>query len=304
VKILLIGYYLKGNDGDEWLYRKTKLLLTTHYSDVRISLSKFSIFNVDMVVFGGGGLLQNSTSTRSLLYYLFWAFFANFLHKKVLWVGQGIGPVKGLLSRFITRKVLSLAHIISVRDAASKLFCTRINVPIVESVDLSFYRSKIVSGSHSEGLYLNVRGGVSDLSPGVLDYLRSVSDGFIGSTIEDLSLSGDLVSYRLKELLSKSDDINPSGIVSMRFHICAWAALHSVPFLAVVYDEKVKHLAKKLGQAYIDVRQGVSEEDMRQAIEEFLEKKDEYRHKIRLNIESLVKSANAHETVFGSRYLL
>ncbi len=306
MKILLVGYYLRGNDGDEWLFRKTKLLLTSHFSDVRISLSKFSIFKADMIVFGAGGLLQNTTSMRSLVYYLFWAFLANFLHKKVIWLGQGIGPIKGVFSRFISRKILSLAHVISVRDPASKLFCTRIDVPVVESVDLAFYRAKIVTNTHEahQGLYINVRGHSPALDESSLSYLRSVADGFIGATKEDLSFSGDLESYRLKDLFTEERSLHPSGVVSMRFHVCAWAAVNSIPFLALVYDEKVKHLAKKLGQSYLDVRQRVSAVEVQEAVEKFQSMRDEYRHQLRVNIESVVTAADGHEGVFGSRYLL
>ena len=40
----------------------------------------------------------------------------------------------------------------------------------------------------------------------------------------------------------------------MRYHVCVWASLKGIPFLALAYDDKVKNLAIELKQEYVDLR--------------------------------------------------
>ena len=46
----------------------------------------------DILVSGGGSLLQDATSVKSLFYYLWVIFMAQFYKKQVLIFAQGIGP--------------------------------------------------------------------------------------------------------------------------------------------------------------------------------------------------------------------
>ena len=51
----------------------------------------------DLLLSGGGSLLQDITSKRSLLYYLFILALGLLLKKKVMLFGQGIGPIHNRL---------------------------------------------------------------------------------------------------------------------------------------------------------------------------------------------------------------
>ena len=55
---------------------------------------------------GGGTLIQNATSWRSLWYYLFTLRLAKFLGNKVDMYGCGIGPVTGKKNIRLVKKVL------------------------------------------------------------------------------------------------------------------------------------------------------------------------------------------------------
>jgi len=113
MKVLISGYYGFGNLGDESLFSGLKnALLTAGHSvtvlsnnpklsremhDVK-SLHRYhgliqAIINSDVVISGGGGLLQNKTSTRSLQYYLWVIRIAKIFKKKVIVFGQSIGPL-------------------------------------------------------------------------------------------------------------------------------------------------------------------------------------------------------------------
>ena len=138
---LLCGYYGENNLGDDALLtvllkeipQPCRLLVTAHDAHAvaelapdaevvnRRSLRSVlrSIGRVDAVVFGGGSLLQDSTSLRSLIYYLVVITAARFRGRPVLLWGQGLGPLQRPISRALVRALLPLCSSASWRDAAS-----------------------------------------------------------------------------------------------------------------------------------------------------------------------------------------
>jgi polysaccharide pyruvyl transferase CsaB len=70
-------------------------------------------------VLGGGSLLQDATSFRSLLYYASLILAARLQGKPVILWGQGLGPLRRQRSRLLVRALLPLATAISWRDPAS-----------------------------------------------------------------------------------------------------------------------------------------------------------------------------------------
>ncbi|MBW3622285.1 MAG: polysaccharide pyruvyl transferase CsaB [Armatimonadetes bacterium] len=73
----------------------------------------------DVLVSGGGSLLQDVTSSASLAYYLTVIALAKLAGKRVVIAAQGMGPVVRPASRRWTGIVLNRADLITVRDAAS-----------------------------------------------------------------------------------------------------------------------------------------------------------------------------------------
>ena len=74
---------------------------------------------VDVLVLGGGSLLQDSTSTRSLIYYILLIWRAKLLQKPVFLWGQGLGPLKRRLSRVLVRSTLRVISSATWRDSGS-----------------------------------------------------------------------------------------------------------------------------------------------------------------------------------------
>ena len=76
----------------------------------------------DTVIFllsGGGSLLQDTTSTRSLLYYLSVIRCAQLLRRPVMLYANGIGPVRRPANRRRVRRVVERAALVTLRDHAS-----------------------------------------------------------------------------------------------------------------------------------------------------------------------------------------
>ncbi len=141
-KVLISGYIGFSNFGDDILLKvlvdhlKEKgCKITALSSDPKLTSSEFKINSLyykrplsilkgilssDVVISGGGNLIQNETSNKSLFYYLSIIFWARFFGKKVVLFSQGIGPVKGGFQQLISKIVLKMANEIIVRDIYSQ----------------------------------------------------------------------------------------------------------------------------------------------------------------------------------------
>ncbi len=73
----------------------------------------------DALLFGGGSLLQDTTSTRSLLYYLSVIRCARSLGKPVMLYANGIGPVSRKENRRRVREAVEAVEAVTLRDRGS-----------------------------------------------------------------------------------------------------------------------------------------------------------------------------------------
>ena len=151
--ILISGYYGFNNIGDESILRTVIDNLREKLPDVDITVlsqspaqtsEKYgvkaarrmslwdilrSVWRCDLLLSGGGSLLQDATSGRSILYYLFILRLAQLLHKQTFIYSQGIGPISAPRNRRLTASVLRRADGIVVRDARSRDLLLEIGVP-------------------------------------------------------------------------------------------------------------------------------------------------------------------------------
>lgn len=87
-----------------------------------------SLFRTDLLISGGGSLLQDVTSWKSMIYYLTIIIFGVLFRKQVFLYSQGIGPVRYRIIRIILKHVLNHVDAITVRDSESKGFLQRLGV--------------------------------------------------------------------------------------------------------------------------------------------------------------------------------
>lgn len=150
-RVLLLGYFGAGNFGDDalladWLCRnrgwlKEQLLtvdVTTNGADplagfveadqLRLSIGqlvpKADALKLDprqyrALIAPGGSLLQDVTSLRSLLYYLWVIRRFNRSGVPVYLLNQGLGPLLSWTGRFLTTRVLRAVRWLSLRDEPS-----------------------------------------------------------------------------------------------------------------------------------------------------------------------------------------
>ena len=159
-KIVISGYYGFANAGDEaMLTAIIKALRSTEKSvDLTVlsgnpeataakhrvsSIYRFnpleifkSLYDCELLLSGGGSLLQDVTSKRSLLYYLSIIALGIILKKKVMLFAQGIGPIHSGILRRLTKLICSHVDLSTVRDQDSLYELRRIGIP-AEKVQLT-----------------------------------------------------------------------------------------------------------------------------------------------------------------------
>ena len=88
----------------------------------------FCLLRADALLLGGGSLLQDLTSRRSLFYYLFLLKIAQLLRKPTVLCAAGIGPLMHSRSQKAVRKVLQECRSIGLRDEGSRRFLTELGI--------------------------------------------------------------------------------------------------------------------------------------------------------------------------------
>lgn len=150
--IVFCGYYGFGNMGDDSLLRAIIANLRDEDPDVRLTVmsrrpaetariygthavNRFSPFAVihamrraKVLIFGGGNLLQDGSSARSLLYYTWILKTAKRCGCKIMVYANGIGPLHLEKSKRAAAQALSQADIITLRECDSVRECETLGV--------------------------------------------------------------------------------------------------------------------------------------------------------------------------------
>ena len=142
LNIVISGYYGFKNFGDEailsvlinHLKSFENVDITVFSSDINYTseaylvncVNSFDFFNIiktiknsDVLISGGGSLLQDVTSAKSLIYYSFIIALAILFNKKIIIFAQGIGPLNNFLSKFLVKNLLRYCKLVTVRDEKS-----------------------------------------------------------------------------------------------------------------------------------------------------------------------------------------
>lgn len=223
------------------------------------------ILETDVLISGGGSLLQDITSLKSLIYYLTVIVIALVFNKKVVIFAQGFTPFRTKLGKFFTNFVLKYCDKIYVRDIKSQelLKTMKINSELVSD---PVFGIENFSNEH-KGIGVQLRSFPSLTEDFLNNLADSIAEKFKDEEIKLLSLQ-DSLDFSVLESFSKKleqrgvkskiyknesilDTINLiSGLeylIGMRFHANLIAAKAGVKVLGINYDVKVENLAKTVG---------------------------------------------------------
>ena len=286
-RVAISGYYGFDNFGDEAILNvlvkelKANDIEVTVFSNNPVktssllgvlSVRSFSIANIinvlkntDVLISGGGSLLQDVTSMKSLVYYLFVIAAALFFKKKVIIFAQGIGPIKNIFGKLWTKSLLKKCTYITVRDDQS-LFRVRgwgakadlVNDPVwsiklKKAVSMNRVGVQLRGWKNLSGKYLfKLARQVALNFPDKEIYIYSFQDGIDLKVCKSFEGNLKLVDPKIKTVIvngKSMDEVvqsfsNLDYLIGMRYHACLLALKYGIKTLALSYDEKVEKLAK------------------------------------------------------------
>lgn len=329
MKLTLAGYYGCGNLGDEAILESLITGIREMHPDADLTvlsgdpdatsqcynvraIKRSSIFGViksikqsDALILGGGGLLQDITSKRSLRYYLSIIKLAKFFKKKTLLLGQGIGPVRGKRS---LKSALRNVDLITVRDEASLKELADIGVrakKIVLTADMALLAGKSdrekaekllkidgVAKCRSRMIGVSLRppvGGQTSTSQykaiaAACDHLIKDKESQVVFLIfkypEDMEISEKVMGFmkyhphvffrqcRPSDMISVISVLD--AVIGMRLHSLIFAAKAGIPAFGLSYDLKVSSFQKIMGRPSVDFN-GINESSLIREIDSFLD---------------------------------
>jgi polysaccharide pyruvyl transferase CsaB len=309
-RLLLFGYFGLGNFGDDLLLWTICLRLGRLVEKGEVELTVLSrishdklpipatyiprknhsavlkaIKAVDIVCAPGGGLLQDTTSVPSLLYYLGIIQAATVHRKRIALIAQGIGPVTSPIGRRLLPSALSRVDYLSVRDTGSAelLASLGLKTKVQVTTDLTFaLRRALMPGEIRPAvnedpdcinvLYCPKRFGkweeqVAQLAASTYTMRRLFSQsevrfGFAPLHAGEDSELASAVAEKIDANYFQYDSTDPIAnctifdwaqvVVSFRLHGCIIAAQQKTPFVAVAYDPKVAAIAERFSMPCID----------------------------------------------------
>lgn len=99
-----------------------------------------SIRRADLLVLGGGGIIQDASSFGNLVFHLSRPVIAYLVGTPFIGAGLGVGPIKRSFGRWLTKRCLNCADALLVRDKYSAAILGELNVdrpPIIVTADFA-----------------------------------------------------------------------------------------------------------------------------------------------------------------------
>lgn len=296
---MLCGYYGRHNLGDDMALKAFAdnmvsqcgaddiVLLSadpknTGYRHINKVIHRFDLHNIykqmkktNVFVLGGGSILQDATSSRSMFYYTYIANKAKKFGCKVMLYSNGVGPIIKRRNRKRAVNILNKADMITVRDRRSQVYMRSIgvkndNIELTADDTFTLNKDSITSPYNKlgDGKYLCVNLRKSDITDAFLtgfsDFLDYTAEKYGYTPVllpvhysKDIAILSQ-ISQRLKcshILIDKHlphgqtlDILNKCDVaVTERLHAVIFSCIYSKPFLAVNYDPKVLSFCIEMG---------------------------------------------------------
>lgn len=303
--VVMSGYYGFGNAGDDAILEAVQKAIKEADSNVSFTVlsndpeqtrsrygleavPRFQMMKVraalkraDILLFGGGSLLQDVTSTRSLMYYLSVIRCAQKLGKPVMLYANGIGPVRRDTNRKRMKKVLEMADLVTLRDHSSARELENMGIKparVVVTADPVFHLDPADPKRAGE---LLAQAGLPEGKPFVAVSVRNWPNS--DACLQGVAALCDHLRQKyglevLFPLMQREKDREPAQKVreamkepsyildaeceptelmavlgqsrlclAMRLHTLIFAARMAVPSLGLVYDPKVDSYLNELG---------------------------------------------------------
>lgn len=303
---IISGYYGFKNIGDDAMLKAIIDNLRLYHKDIRImvlsknpletrqtynvdSINRFNILKIiaamrksKLFLNGGGNLLQDNTSTRSLLYYLGMIWLSKKNGMKTMIYANGIGPLNKKNNRKLTRKVVNQVDVITLREKLSHKEIQNLNIekpqisltadPAVtieaaceEKVNKILIKENIDPNGKFIGFsvrkwsdYEKYQTVISKVADYVCD-TYGVKPLFIPMhypndllIIDDITAKMKNKCYVIRNKYNVSEMLGIIGrtqlLIGMRLHALIFAASLKVPLVGLVYETKVEGFMQYINQ--------------------------------------------------------
>ena len=288
---------------------------------------KSALEQSDALVFPGGSIFQDVTSVRSVAYYANLVKMAKKAGKKVIMLGQGVGPLNTFAGKRMALGAFESADLIVVRDEESARELLKLGYkPRVEvSADMAFLMK---SQERAEGEANFGAGGMKSIgiAPRSVGKERKAIVKLFGDAAKSLYQKGyvpvlismdhetdrQLIVDISKTQGGKIPDLkevdNPrtlkmrlsrlDAVIAVRLHAGILAVSAGVPTFLVDYDPKVAAFANSIGLSSPPKLQGLTATRLEDSFEAFMgghqqlveslpKKRDELARKASINIQLL-----------------
>ncbi len=306
MKIVVSGYYGSKNGGDEAMLAAMLEVLREEVSDLKVTVISLNpeytkrrhnvdavpmpdVFSIikkiraaDLLISGGGSLLQNVTSGRSLYYYLAIIFFALIFGRKVMLYAQGIGPIRGALAHKLMNLIVNRVDLITVRDRGSleelsrlkitrpKIFCTADPVLAIKPVPLELGEKILARHSIARtGTFIGVaiRHWINwehfqrELAEALDKIIEATGAKIIFIPMkfpEDIHAAQETAMLMKNPAAVLNEEFTTQEILSLvgcmdvligvRLHALIFAGVMGVPMLGISYDPKIERFLDSIGE--------------------------------------------------------
>lgn len=330
--VSILGYYGFRNSGDDNLLHAIINSLKERKEDINInvfsknpeetakiygvnSVNRFDFMalrkalkNTKLFIMGGGSLLQDGTSLRSLIYYAVCIGMAKKLCEKTMLYANGVGPFVHELSKSVTARALKGVNIVTLRDLDSAMELKNMgvykNVYITADPVFSLNES-LRSGENilwAKGItkgekYICVSPRKWDRQPehfaegfaGLCDYIYTeygykvvflpMQYPYDARIIRGIQSKMKSPSVFLDSRLSAEEILSvikgSEFVVGVRLHLLIYAAAVSVPGIGIVYDPKVSGFQRYIGQPYYIEPRSLTAGDFTAVIDDCIKNREE-----------------------------
>lgn len=270
---------LSGNPEQTRRQHGVKAIHRLNYPEIIVALRQ-----ADLLISGGGSLLQDVTSDRSFYYYLSIVMLAKKIGIPVMLYAQGIGPVYGNLARSAMRVIGNMVDLITVRDEGSReelLDLKIIKPPVHVTADpvlalmpmdremgrILLSRAGIERGSrpcigisvrewqnwtHYKKVFAEVADKIAQAWQAQIVYIPMQWTEDVAAAQEIIRRSKQPAfllneQYTTNELLAMIGQMDL--LIAIRLHALIFGAVMNVPVVGVSYDPKIERFLYSLGQA-------------------------------------------------------
>lgn len=252
----------------------------------------------DLLISGGGSLLQDITSNKTVPYYLSIIKMAQWHKKEVVFYSQGFGPVSKTHSKYLIKKVLNKVNYIFVRDENSKKALIEIGItkpsimvtadPVLgmepnEEITLKMqdYIRQCSEGKPRVGIYLRSWKNDSKLMEKISVLCQVLDERGIAIFFIPMQQPDDMEflkkidfkktsAYNVTKKLDIQEVFALTGqmdiVIGMRLHALIMATAQGIPVVGLSYDPKVEDFMKMIDNKHCFDIETFSPEDVANSV--------------------------------------